>query len=248
MIGQQLDPDEIVEDMRRGADDLLDYTLPVVSLVKGERIVKVLEDQIKGWEFDDLWIPFSCTSTNMTTAEIVLHREGDVARAIRTSISIPGVLPPVPNGDHLLADGGILDNLPVGVLSSDPSIGTIIASDVAPPLGPRAKSDYGLYVSGWSAIRSNLIPKRFRRATSPQLPGVGGTLMRAMLIGSSRSRDEHLASGSVDLCLELDLRDVSLLDFSQVDRAHDIGYESANPSVAAWLTERGGSPWGAPCS
>lgn len=248
MIGQDLDPDELLADMRNGADDLLDYTLPVVSLVKGDRIVKVLEDQLDGWEFDDLWIPFVCISTNMTTAELVQHREGDVARAIRSSISIPGVLPPVPDGDHLLADGGILDNLPVGILSADPSIGTIIASDVAPPLGPRAKGDYGLSVSGWAALGSKLVPKRFRRKASTPLPGVGATLMRAMLIGSSRSRDEHLASGAIDLYLELDLRNVSLLDFSQVDHAHDVGYESATPSVATWLAERGGSPWGATCS
>jgi predicted acylesterase/phospholipase RssA/CRP-like cAMP-binding protein len=247
MIGQGLSPDGVLEAMKLGSGKLLDYTLPIVSLVKGRRIVNVLENQFDSWEFEDLWIPMACTSTNMTTAQSMIHREGSVAWAIRASVSIPGVLPPVVDGDHLLADGGILDNLPAGLLADDPSIGTIIASDVAPPLGPRAKGDYGLSVSGWAAARRKVLPRRLQRGRSgdsPKLPGVGGTLMRAMLIGSSRTRDEHLASGAIDLYLDLDLRSVSLLDFAQVDSANELGYADANDRVAAWLAARGGSVWG----
>lgn len=251
MTAQGRTPAEALADMKDGAGDLLDYTLPIVSLVKGDRIVKVLDKQFGDLDFDDLWIRFACTSTNMTTAQSIVHRDGPIGRAIRASISIPGVLPPVVDGDHLLADGGILDNLPVGVLADDPSIGTIIASDVAPPLGPRAKGDYGLSVSGWAALRSKFIPRvltRRRAEPAPKLPGVAGTLMRAMLIGSSQSRDDHLASGAIDLYLDLDLRTVSLLDFGQVDSATALGYEAANGRVAEWLAERNGSVWGQPCS
>jgi predicted acylesterase/phospholipase RssA/CRP-like cAMP-binding protein len=252
LIGQGLTPAAALDDMRSGAGKLLDYTLPIVSLVKGDRIVKVLEQQFGDCEIDDFWIPFACLSTNMTTAQPVVHRHGRVTRAIRSSISIPGVLPPVVDGDSLIADGGVLDNLPVGLVSSDPSIGTIIASDVAPPGGPRAHGDYGLSVNGWGAMRDRVIPRRLlrRRSTvpAPRLPSLGGTLMRAMLIGSSQTRDQHLASGVIDLYLDLDLRTVSLLDFAQVDSAATQGYASANDRIAAWLEERGGSVWGVPCS
>jgi predicted acylesterase/phospholipase RssA/CRP-like cAMP-binding protein len=252
MIAQGGSPDETLSDMRNGARKLLDYTLPIVSLVKGDRIVKVLEQQFGDCEIEDLWIPFACLSTNMTTAQPVVHRRGTVTRAIRSSISIPGVLPPVVDGDSLIADGGVLDNLPVGLVSSDSSIGTIIASDVAPPLGPRAHGDYGLSVNGWGAIKDKVMPQRLlrRRGTlpAPRLPSLGGTLMRAMLIGSSQTRDQHIASGVIDLYLDLDLRTVSLLDFAQVDQAARHGYDSANDLIAAWLQERGGSVWGMPCS
>ena len=101
--------------------------------------------------------------------------------AIRASIAIPGVLPPVPFGTDLLVDGGVLHNLPVHLVSDDPSIGTVIASDVAPPVGPGAPSDFGLSVSGWAVAR-----RRLRRRTPRSHPRLSAVLMRSMLIGSAR--------------------------------------------------------------
>lgn len=259
-IGQQLGPADLLSNMQRGADNLLDYTVPLVSLIKGERIVRVLEQQFEGWEVDDMWIPFTCVSTDLTTAEVVTHRTGPSARAIRTSIAIPGVLPPVAHDGHLLADGGVLDNLPVGDFASDPSVGVIIACDVAPPVGPRAKGDFGLSVSGWKVARRRFVPKPIHRAigkvrglagrgddsTQPpaSFPGLGATLLRSLLIGSSRSRDEHLASGAIDLYLELDLRDIPLLDFAQVIPAAEAGLAQSRAPITEWLNAREGSPWG----
>ncbi len=262
VIGQQLSPAEMLTQVRSGADNLLDYTIPLVSLIKGERIVEVLEQQFDGWDIEDLWVPFRCVSTDLTTAESVTHDEGKLSTAIRTSIAIPGVLPPVARDGHLLADGGVLDNLPVGQFADDPSIGIIIASDVAPPHGPSAKGDFGLSVSGWQVARSRVVPRPVRKAKRkiagifsrnaddsdptrpPGFPGLGTTLLRSLLIGSSRSRDAHLASGEIDLYLELDLRNVPLLDFAQVPAAAEAGLTQSRAPIAEWLALRGGSPWG----
>jgi predicted acylesterase/phospholipase RssA len=257
-IGQQLNPDEGRRAMQESADNLLDYTLPLVSLVKGERIVEVLTRQFDGWDLDDMWVPFTCVSTDLTNAEVVVHREGPAVRAIRTSVAIPGVLPPVAHNGHLLADGGVLDNLPAGQFGRDPSVGVIIASDVAPPFGPTAKGDHGLSVSGWRVARQRFTPKAVRRAIRRVRPGdgaqreggvypsLGTTLLRSLLIGSSRSRDEHLAAGIIDLYLELDLRDIPLLEFGMVETAATAGREQAHHLIANWLADRGGSPWGRP--
>jgi predicted acylesterase/phospholipase RssA/CRP-like cAMP-binding protein len=261
-IGQQLDPDKLLKDMSQGSSKLLDYTIPVVALVRGDAIFASLNRQFSGWEIDDLWVPFSCLSTNLTTAAAHIHRSGPVATAIRTSTAIPGVLPPVPHDGHLLADGGVLDNLPVGVFADDPSIDVIIASDVAPPSGPVARIDYGVSVSGWSIIRSRVVPKSVRRiatstrrritrseqTTAPDTnasdyPTLSATLMRALMIGSAHSRDAHLASGAIDLYLELDLSDIGLLDFEQVTLAADRGAEQSRAAIVAWLDTRHGTPW-----
>lgn len=258
-IGQRLTPGEVHTAMQDGADKLLDYTIPFVSLIKGERIVEVLERQFGGWAIDDMWVPASFVSADLTTARVVVHRDGSTTRAIRTSVAIPGVLPPVAHGDHLLADGGILDNLPAGVFGADPSVGVVIASDVAPPHGPTAKDDHGLSVSGWRVASSRYVPssvrrvqRGLRRATRrteidveapTRYPGIGATLLRSLLIGSSRRRDEHLAAGIIDLYLELDLREVPLLDFGLVTPSADAGLEQSRPQIVEWLTARGGSPW-----
>jgi hypothetical protein len=94
------------------------------------------------------------------------------------------------------------------------------------------------------------VPRRLQRRNntgpSPKLPGLSGTLMRAMLIGSSQTRDGHLASGAIDLYLDLDLRTVTLLDFTQVDSATALGYDGARDRIAEWLDAQGGSMWGDP--
>lgn len=233
-IGLDIGNEEMRERIAAKGRRLLDYTVPVVSLVKGRRIVDVLDSGFHDCSFDQLWVKFACVSTDLTTAELVVHRDGPITPAIRASIAIPGVLPPVVRDGHLLADGGVLDNLPVGVLADDRSIGTIIASDVAPPVGPRASMDYGLSVSGWSVLSS-----RFRRdRPAVRYPGVATTLMRSLLIGSSQSRDQHLASGVVDLHLEIDAREIALFDFADVERAAELGYEASRAAIGEWVDAR----------
>ena len=63
----------------------------------------------------------------------VRARDGILRRAVRASISIPGIAPPAPqaNGD-LLVDGAVLNNLPVDVMIGL-GAGSIVAVDVAPP-------------------------------------------------------------------------------------------------------------------
>ncbi len=233
VVAQDVPADQRVRILEEQAADLLDYTLPVVSLIKGERISKTLANQFGAWNLEDLWIPFSCISTNMTTAEAVPHLAGPLNEAIRASIAIPGVLPPVAHEGDLLIDGGVLDNLPVGFARSDPSIRTVIASDVAPPRGPRARTDFGDSVSGWSVLRGRV------GRSQDKYPGLLSILMRSMLVGSARAREEHLEQGSIDLYLALDLRGVGLLDFEEVESVADRGYESAIERISDFAMEMG---------
>lgn len=228
-----LTPDAMVPTLRRLFAGLLDYTVPVVSLVKGERITASIEEQFAGWDFEDTWLPFRCVSTNLTRSCTRVHEAGPTAPAVRASVAIPGVLPPVPDGEDLLVDGGVLDNLPVDVLAAEGACSTIIAVDVAPPLGPRAHSDYGLSVSGWQALRATVGRGR------SGYPGITAVLLRAMLVGSQRDRDEVLAEAEVDLLLELDLRGVGLLEFETVEPVVERGAEQARAAVDAWLADGG---------
>lgn len=67
-------------------------------------------------DFDALPIPFRCVATNLTTLQPAVFRSGSLPFAVRASISIPGVFPPVQQGQDLLVDGAIMDNLPTDVL------------------------------------------------------------------------------------------------------------------------------------
>ncbi len=213
-------------------ENLLDYTIPLVALLKGKRIATSVGVQWGDYDIEDLRYPFVCVATNVTTADVHYFRRGRTDVAVRASTAIPGVMPPVPFNGDLLVDGGVLDNLPVDVVSNDPSVGTIVAIDVAPPQGPRAKADYGLSVSGWAAVRD-----RFGRGKN-QYPGLGNVLMRTMLIGSARDRDRALASGTVDLYIDLELKGIALLDFDTVEQASKLGYEGSYDRIGQWWAEQ----------
>jgi predicted acylesterase/phospholipase RssA len=211
--------------------DLLDYTIPVVSLVKGERITRNIARMFAGFDVRDLWLQFFCVSTNLTRARIEVHDRGDLATAIRASVAIPGILPPVPLGGDLLVDGGVLNNLPCDVMRASGTVRRLIAVDLSPPVGMKARDDFGLSVSGWSALRAQF------RSDRARFPGLVAILTSAMVAGSVRDRDRMLADGTVDWYLDLDLSGVQILDFERVAEVAARGYEAARPRLAAWLEE-----------
>jgi len=65
--------------------------------------------------FDDLPIPFRCVATDMQSGDRVVLHDGSLPRAVRASMAIPGVFTPVEINGHLLADGGMVENIPVEV-------------------------------------------------------------------------------------------------------------------------------------
>ena len=73
-------------------------------------------------------IPFRCVATDLNTLQALTFAAGPLPQAVRASVSIPGVFPPVQNSNgHYLVDGGILDNLPTDVLRQDLHADTVIA-------------------------------------------------------------------------------------------------------------------------
>ena len=86
--------------------------------------------------FDDLPIPFRAIATDIVVGEMVVLDSGDLAQAIRASMSVPGVFAPAEIGGQLLVDGGAVGNLPVDIMKSM-GVDIVIAVDVEFPLyGP----------------------------------------------------------------------------------------------------------------
>jgi predicted acylesterase/phospholipase RssA/CRP-like cAMP-binding protein len=226
---------ELVDVVQRQFEHLLDYTLPVVSLVKGQRISASIEAAMGDWDIEDLWLPYYCVSTNLTRSQLEVHRRGNAARAVRASVAIPGILPPVPFGDDLLVDGGVLNNMPFETMRNDRRIDTVIAIDVAPDRGPRAKSDYGTSVSGFRALASTIRPR------GVEYPSLASVLLRSMLVGAVHNQRLSSAAGTIDLLIKLELPGVGLLDFKRVAEVAHKGYTSSLDVVTEWATGAGWS-------
>jgi NTE family protein len=86
--------------------------------------------------FDDLPLPFRAVATDMETGAPVVLADGDLAQALRSSMSVPGVFAPIERDGRLLGDGGLVDNLPVD-LARQLGAQVVIAVNVGTPVGGR---------------------------------------------------------------------------------------------------------------
>jgi NTE family protein len=84
--------------------------------------------------FDDLPIPFRCVATDMLSGDRVVLRDGSLATAVRASLAIPGVFTPVKINGRVLADGGMVENIPVETVR-EMDADTVIAIDLSVSFG-----------------------------------------------------------------------------------------------------------------
>jgi NTE family protein len=209
--------DELSERMRGvfvKTNPLSDYTLPLIALVRGKRVSKLLRDNFGEIRIEELPKPFFCVSSDLTSGRIHVHRQGPLWRALRASVALPGILPPVTHHGHLLVDGGVMNNLPVDVMAQHAQ-GPIIASDVTGELDLHATDDrYGERSIWW------LIGERMRGT-----PSIISILMRSGTVGSEAQR--RLVREQADYLFEPPLVDLGLRDWHAFDRAVAEGYAHA---------------------
>ncbi len=111
------------------------------GLIQGQQLTlqlrELLEPVTKVAHFDDLPIPFRAVATDIVTGEAVVLDSGNLASALRASMSVPAAFPPVEIDGRLLVDGGLANNLPIDV-ARDMGADVVIAVQllVTPPQRP----------------------------------------------------------------------------------------------------------------
>jgi len=88
-------------------------------------------------DFDALPIPFRAVATDMETGEPVVLKSGDLATALRSSMSVPGVFAPTEVDGRILGDGGLVNNVPIDVARAM-GVDRVIVVNIGTPLAPRA--------------------------------------------------------------------------------------------------------------
>lgn len=124
--------------------DLIDLSLSA-GLLKGEKLHDFLEEHLPE-HFEELEIPFAVTTTDIETGEQAVFLEGPLVPAVRASACYPGAFEPVRFQGRTLADGGIVNNLPVEAAAILQATFTV-ASDATPPrrtgyLSPREEGSW----------------------------------------------------------------------------------------------------------
>ncbi len=109
--------------------DMVDFGVPKTGLLQGKLIEKGIRNLVNNKKFHQLNMPLRIVAYNLTTRERVVFSKGDVATAVRASISIPGIIAPALIGKDRYIDGMIADPTPFDVVK-DMGADIVIAVDL----------------------------------------------------------------------------------------------------------------------
>jgi predicted acylesterase/phospholipase RssA/CRP-like cAMP-binding protein len=210
---------EAVRALFRSPFALYDPTLPVSSLLAGKKLDRVMRKLYADADIEDLWLPFFCVSTDLSRAMLVVHDRGSLWKSVRASCSIPGLFPPLAMGGRALADGGLMDNLPLDLLA-ERCPGSLIAVDVFP------------YGDPTFAQPAGRIQRWIRRARSavrgePASPPLFDILVRSTLVGSKFRQETAAARLPHVLYLEPPVGEFGILGWRAHRALFDAGYNYA---------------------
>jgi NTE family protein len=194
-----------------------DYTLPMVSILSGNRM-NVLSQRFMPGRIEDLPISFFAVSSDINSGEINVHESGPIWRATAASAALPGMLPPVVYKGSLTVDGAVLNNLPVDVMATKP-VGKILAVRLSS--GDSHKVEFEDLPSVWKLI----VNKFLRSRGESQVPSLASLLFKATEV-ANRKRTNQLAA-SADLLFQPPVKEFSLLRVDQFDALVDVGYHHA---------------------
>jgi NTE family protein len=192
-------------------------TLPI-AVSNGAKVDAVLRTLLQtrpyDVDFEKLPIPFNAVAADLATGKMVVLQKGQLARALRASMSIPAIFAPVEMNGQILVDGMIDRNLPVDVARKMGAT-RIIAVDVGSDLLTKDKLNNVLSVT----------------------EQLGGLLVK-------RNVDEQIATLTAnDVYIRPDLGDLANLDFKEGAKAAALGYKAMqSPALQSQLAHLSVSP------
>src|SRR5665213_1248572 len=212
-VALEWDDKEMYERMHAAfvrSNPLDDFTVPIFALTKGRKVERRLRRHFAEARAEDMWRPYFAVASNLTNGEVAVLRSGLLWRALRASTAIPGLLPPVIEKGDVLADGGVMNNLPCDVMDAmrrGPVIGVDVSRYRTPDMtGAHTKT----------LLRRLFVPSDYGG------PGMISLLLRAATVGGTiqtRSSRDH-----ADLLLDPPLELIAIRDWRSFDHAMEQGY------------------------
>jgi NTE family protein len=196
-----------------------DAAFPLIAMSWGEKVRTRLAEHFGDTRISDLWLPFFCVSSNLTSGAYQLHRRGSLRRALRASISIPGLLPPVTQDNNVLVDGAVMKNYPADLLRTL-HLGPIVGVDVT-----RGRSITADDVARPASVWRWLLSGEWRKG-----PPIVSLLIRAATVSSGR--DLLAGREATDLLILPDTEGVELRDWKAYDPAVEAGRRAVENALA----------------
>jgi len=200
------------------SDPLADIAPPIIAMTHARKVKALMKEAFGDVQMEDMLLPFFAVSTNLTAGKLEVHREGTLRHALRASISIPGVMPPVVMNGQVLVDGAVLRNFPSDVMRRLNS-GPLVGVDVSQSRGVDARALENP-PSWWRWILSGAWKHG---------PPIVSILMRAATLSSEAERIQ--ARAETDLLILPPSDGVDIRDWKAYEPGVAAGYEAARAAL-----------------
>ncbi len=193
-----------------------DITFPIFSLLRGRRMNHALEQLFHGVDVEDCWINFFTVASNITKVRTEVLRTGPVWRAVRASLSLPVVLPPMVKDRDVLIDGGIVNNLPVDVMKLSHKC-RVIGVNVG------VSTDTSVSHEEYPTPFRFLLHKLLRRNTYGNFPNFFSIILRLTTIASASKLDKDYEMA--DIMLMPPVAKFGMIELEKMDQIVKAGYD-----------------------
>jgi NTE family protein len=170
----------------------IDLIIPKMGLVAGDRTLDTMRLLTRRQRFDELAIPLAVVAADLYTGQEIVFREGEVALAVRASISVPGVFVPYRYDGKLLVDGAVVNPTPIDI-ARGMGADIVIAVDLVPTGDPAAVTNlFDVIIQTIDIVERQLFKQREQFCDLLVRPDVG-----------------HISPSSftdVDQCVDLGVR------------------------------------------
>lgn len=195
---------------------LNDYVLPGVSIIRARKFLGRLREIFGERQIEELRRTYFCISTNLTTGAAGVHDRGPLAEWVGTSMSVPGVAPPIAWQGDLLCDGGVVNNLPTDIMQSLER-GTILACSVS------AIGDICAPGAGLDRPDPEVLLIRRGPVKAPRFSEI---LLRTATLSSDTTL-RRAAVERADHHIGMPVNGIGMFDWKRLDELIELGYEYA---------------------
>ncbi|MBK8399421.1 MAG: patatin-like phospholipase family protein [Leptospiraceae bacterium] len=203
-------------------DSPFDPTIPLVSFYKGKKMKKMLREIFGDERIEDSKIPFVTSAIDIHSGAEYIFDKGPIWEALLCTMSLPGVFPPVSLGEHMLIDGGILNNVPDDLIRSK-GADKILSINVSPL---KDQSLYQLFedrkISGKSFLQSLWDNIKY--------PPILKIMGRASMLEGREITKAKISR--MDLFLHFHLEEFNLFDFRLYKEIIDKGESEAEKNFS----------------
>lgn len=219
LIASGYSPIEIIEMLKvsNSKNIFKEYTIPYSSIIATNKVVDDAKILSGNRNIEDLWLPLFTCAVNISTSELVVLDRGPIWKATRATAALPGILLPFIQGDSLLVDGGLINNMPGDILLNRYG-GKLISVSV------NTEKDLIAQFDKFPPQASYFIKKLLfkKKKEDVDIPNLIDILMRSIMVSSAAKSLE--VEKMSDIFLNPKVDGIGMLEFDSIDESVEIGY------------------------